>query len=515
MGAGQLMSILISIGQLILPNHNNSPLWICLHFSELPLEIFTRSAIGSAPAPIVVVENKKVCCLNQSAKETGAQIGNSMNTVYAISSKVRVFERDQDKESRTIRQLAHWAYQFTPRVSIHPPFSLLLDITGCLKLFKGLHQLKAKIIAGTESSGYAPVLSTGHTCLSALFLAKAAIHKDYEKKSCEKKFLEGMSIEFMEVEPWIIKSLYQTGIKNMETLVALPSDELSKRYGTSFVNYLQQLTGDVPSIREFISPRPRFFSEINFLDDISGITPLLFSAKRLISELCSFLTGRHFIISELGWQIKHRNHPPRTIHISLARAENNFEAFLTLTRLQLENISDISEIDSLCLAVKDFFPAGEVSQSLFKISEPLISDKTSLNDQSSMLINQLNIKLGADACFGLSLANDYRPEQAWKPVRFASNEYWAPEVDERGNPRPTYLLKQPRRLRAVDSSPSLNGDFELVSGPERIEFGWWDNRNSINEKPAPRDYYMAQHPSGSLYWIYQYQGRWYLHGIFS
>jgi len=38
---------------------------------------------------------------------------------------------------------------------------------------------------------------------------------------------------------------------------------------------------------------------------------------------------------------------------------------------------------------------------------------------------------------------------------------------------------------------------QLLSGPERIESGWWD------AALAERDYFIAQLPGGALVWVYR------------
>jgi protein ImuB len=56
----------------------------------------------------------------------------------------------------------------------------------------------------------------------------------------------------------------------------------------------------------------------------------------------------------------------------------------------------------------------------------------------------------------------------------------------------------------------------LLSGPERIESGWWD------AALAERDYFIAEAGDGALVWIYRArlplssagEGGWFLHGRF-
>jgi protein ImuB len=64
--------------------------------------------------------------------------------------------------------------------------------------------------------------------------------------------------------------------------------------------------------------------------------------------------------------------------------------------------------------------------------------------------------------------------------------------------------------------PLHRGKLQFVSGPERLETGWWDGHG------IARDYYTAVSPSGAGLWIFRNRGRqgggqeaaWYLHGIF-
>ena len=64
----------------------------------------------------------------------------------------------------------------------------------------------------------------------------------------------------------------------------------------------------------------------------------------------------------------------------------------------------------------------------------------------------------------------------------------------------------------MDGHPCHGGRLALLDGPERIESGWWDGGD------VTRDYFLAESPSGSRYWIYRecrMDRRWFLHGIFA
>ena len=57
------------------------------------------------------------------------------------------------------------------------------------------------------------------------------------------------------------------------------------------------------------------------------------------------------------------------------------------------------------------------------------------------------------------------------------------------------LAGQVERLGTGDQARNLW--LQLLSGPERIEAGWWDSGL------AERDYFIAQAADGALVWIYR------------
>jgi protein ImuB len=55
-------------------------------------------------------------------------------------------------------------------------------------------------------------------------------------------------------------------------------------------------------------------------------------------------------------------------------------------------------------------------------------------------------------------------------------------------------------------------ELTLVTGPERIESGWWDGA------AVARDYYIARASGGARWWIFrecEAPRRWFVHGCFA
>lgn len=489
---------------------STQPIWLCLHFPTLALDIVSRDQTCS-DKPVVVTEKQRVYQCNLLAWEMGVKPDQSMDTAFSLSDQVISIERQPDREISTLQHLAQWAYQFTPHVAIKMEHCLVLEVSGSLKLFKGQQNLERNILDGLEKQGYQVTIAAHHTPLGAMLLARSSTYQQNNLKH-----IEQAEVGFLQTDKKIIEGLQQMGIQNLGQVLGLPISGINRRFGTYFGDYLQRLTGAKPDPQKYIHPEPKFYHSITFMHDVNNLSALTFPINRLLGELEEFLTQRQFWISHFTWHLSHRAHSGRhAISVQLAAPANNLKMFLALTQLRFDQIKDIKEVDNIALSVSRFFPAGETSRDLFAghgfNQQMTVHTNT---EQQNQLLNMLHARLG-DVCFGLSEENDHRPEKAWKKVEPNSKAYWSPDhVSAARQPRPDFLLPTPKALNVVDDMPCLAGKLTLIKGPERIDFGWWDQ--PIN-KPLTRDYYIARQKQGGLLWIFKYLSaeRWYLHGIFS
>ena len=171
-------------------------------------------------------------------------------------------------------------------------------------------------------------------------------------------------------------------------------------------------------------------------------------------------------------------------------------------------------------------------------STTFLPDATRRAQSWHELTERLSSRLEPGALFSIALRDDHRPEQAWRRGDGRSVRARAAPASGAGasastavasasiaarvrdavpalrtrRDRPVFLLERPRTLVCAESRPQYQGPLELVSGPERIEAGWWDGR------AVARDYYVARNRAGEACWIYREPvdpSRWYLHGLFA
>lgn len=426
-------------------------LWISLVFDQLSLEILSRGIRPDDTRPVVITEKRRVYRISPSAFDLGIAVGQSMDTAHSLSSNICLFERDPDKEVATLSHLAQWAYQFTPNVTIKSPDCLLLDITGCLSLFKGIDNLSNLIRNGLHQLGYHPVMAVNHTPLAALLLARFStsmqttspssptgttrgVHNNTHKGANEatrKSILDSIKhipVQYLQTDAKHITALQQMGIGNIRKVFDLPTSSLRRRFDTYFADYLQRLIGDKPDPQNFISQKANFYHDITFLSDVDNLNSLVFPIKRLLKELSDFLTARQLQTNQFTWHFCHRNHGKKSFSIHLANAENEPKAFMTLSQLKLDQINDIKEVDAIALSSNQLFSTQSETTDLF--SDHSFSDKdfsphgsvsagnNFLKNQpnENLLLNMLHTRLGEEHCFRLALADDHRPEKSWQPL---------------------------------------------------------------------------------------------------
>jgi len=185
------------------------------------------------------------------------------------------------------------------------------------------------------------------------------------------------------------------------------------------------------------------------------------------------------------------------LNISVYRPTRDATQFNTLLREHLDRLVLRSAVIEAEITAGKAVRLDEHSRDLFDISEP---------SDSIDLLDRLRARLGDEAVTGISAVAEHRPEYAWC--------YSVPgdsKQDSNGRQRPLWLLSVPRPLKAHNGYPLLQGRLHLKPDRERIESGWWDERDMA------RDYYVATTKSGSCYWIYHEltgERGWFLQGVF-
>ncbi len=136
---------------------------------------------------------------------------------------------------------------------------------------------------------------------------------------------------------------------------------------------------------------------------------------------------------------------------------------------------------------------------------------------SPALAETLHARLGSERVFQLQAVDDHRPERAWRAVPLSIDSRGDRSVPLPPSPRPLLLLPSPQPLPTRDDRPLFRDPLTLVTGPERIECGWWDCGGPAAQA-VHRDYFVARNGRGQLLWVFRELAAprgWFLHGLFA
>lgn len=492
--------------------------WIALRLPLLPLE-----ALSPPPGtPNVVFERRgnrrQVLCANALATAAGIVPGMEVAAASALSPALQILERKPVAERAALAALATAAYRFSGSVSTRPTApaprmpGVWLEAGSSLRLFKGLEPLLAQLHGVLEPLGYSYRLGVAPTPDAAALVADAN-HAPVPDLAALAAVLHKLPLEFLEIPDDALAALRGSGLRTAGAVLELPINELAMRFGQALSDYLGRLTGRLPLARRFFRPPERYSRRFEFDAELESFEALLFPIRRLLLELQQYLIARDTGVREFTLELEHADAAPTVLTVGMSAASRDAAHLQVLLRERLERAPMPGPVRALTLRT-DAFAAPQVPQ------RALFETRTAADEEWLAVLDRLKLRLGAEAVRSLGLNDDYRPEKSYylgsgshsQAIDFAGPGTES-KITQSGSTtyvrepdpirrRPLWLLPVPRPLTGIP---------QCLSGPERLESGWWDGLD------ATRDYYQAQAGDGARLWVYRDRrnGNWFLQGLWS
>ena len=475
-------------------------LWTCLHLPDFSLQLALRGGVISRPLVITNGGNRpQVLSCNAQAIRYGIRSGMAVSAALALTSQLIEHPRDARAEDEALLNLALWAGQFTPSLSLQPPDGLLLEVEGCIRLFGSLRKLIAHIREGIEALGYRGTLATAPTPAAAWLFARASIATSILDRHELKHALSPLPLALLGQPHETIEKLAQLGVRRIGECLKLPRDGLSRRFGQGLLDEMDRALGKLPD------PRKPFHSPASYRGRLPLPAPviesetLLFALKRLVLELTGFLSPRRTGITRLKLELHHEDCPSTELMLGFSVPTRDSARILQLLRERLSATTLPARVETIALQ-------AEETTSLDSRNLTLFSDEQNDAEERLLLIEHLRARLGMEKIYSVATFPDHRPEYAFRQMEPGKSANHAPPIK-----RPLWLLKQPKTIVSDGERPRLDGPLILTAGPEKIESGWWNARTR-------RDYFVARNASGETLWIFrdrEASGEWYVHGLFA
>lgn len=504
-------------------------LWIALHLPLLSLEAFVATlAPERAGEPIALVDAHQITAAGAAARALGVEPGQRRATALALAPRLLLGQADAARDTLALTAVAHAALAYTPTVCIAPAATreqaadtVLLEVHASLRYFGGLARLLQRLRASLAPLAHRVHAASAPTPLGAVLLAQGPRRSHCGDLAALQRALDATPVQLLTPEPAHHDAFQSMGLATLAELRRLPRPGLARRYGQALLEALDRAYGDRPDPRVPITLPPSFESRLELFTRADNAEQLVHAAGLLLARLSAWLAAQHAFVRGFVLAMQHEPRwrrdaqvPMQTLlEIALAEPSRDVAHLQALLRERLARLELPAPTLELRLLADRVVPQAPPNGELFP---------SAAGEREGLLrlIERLQARLGVEQVQRLQAVHDHRPEKASvalpaDPARLGRRRA-APDVPPGTPLRPVWLLAPPEPMPERGLLPLLDGrPLQLLSGPERIEAGWWDH------DLAERDYFIAQDGQGALLWLYRARlpsadsSGWFLQGRFA
>jgi len=486
---------------------------MAVHLPLLPLEALRPR--WCEPAPRVVLEQTRVVVASALAAAAGVRAGMRRGGVQSLCPAAQLLERDPGREQAALRETALALLRYTPEVALAEENSLLLNVGASLSAFGGARALCRRVGADVTALGFGARIGLAPTAQGAWLLARHA--GDGRRRTlgaaAMTRRLDALPLTVLPPARAHADWLHGIGCRHLGELRRLPGAGLRRRCGVAVSQALARAYGEAAELHRWVEAPPNFSAGLELPQAVEQAEMLLFAARRLLLQLCGWLSARQRAAARFTLLLEHPRgygvHAARprhgTVEIALAEPAWQEEHMLRLLRERLARTALAAPVTGLRLEAVDTLPWAPASAALFPEPGGTPADYR-------RLLELLTARLGDEAVLTPAPLADHRPEtrNRWRPAGTGTIAASAPAPAAE---RPFWLLERPLALAMSGHRPCYGTPLTLLRGPERIEAGWWDQALAL------RDYFIAEDAAAVRYWIYRERqagrAQWFLHGLFA
>ena len=498
-------------------------LWFCIYLPNLPLE--------AMPIPADKPDGVRVLCEDRQgmqrvllpdgrARAAGIVPGQSASAALALRADAVLIERSVEREQQTLESLAAWLESFSSCVSIAGPDVLVLEIAGSLRLFGGLRALRRDIATGLEAKGFDANLAIAPTPLGATWIARFGRRACIREMANLMPVLRRLPLRCLDWPAGLCAALKGMGMETVGDCFRLPREGFVRRFGSRLLMELDQAAGHLPDPRTSWRAPERFSARYEMTAEQSDRELLLNVCESLLEDQEHFLLLRQQGAQQIRFAFFHLRAPATVLCVGCADVERSARHWFELLKIRFERFGLPEPVIAVSLE-------GGLPRPLNRHSAAFSFERRLVEGASysmRQLAERLAARMGDVAVCRLGMLADHRPERAgrmqtassaWPEAKAGTPQtYPVPPPDVLPPPRrPLWMLAEPERLGVREGQPWHKGQLRLLSGPERLETGWWDSGG------ISRDYYRARGPRGHTLWVFrmrerQQAGDWYLQGYF-
>jgi protein ImuB len=467
-------------------------------------------------------------------RSEAAGVCEGMDVAHARALLARdriIIERHEpEREATALRGLARWAIRFTPTVTADLPDGVLLDVSGCERLYGDEPTLMRTVVEGVMELGFQVRAALAPTVGAAWALARYGSDGTIVRHETElKAAISPLPIQALRLDEAVREALAEVAIDKVAHLLALPRASLVARFGESLLLRVDQAMGQA---FEPIAPLRATESvqvERCFDGPVLQMEAIVLTVRELLAELSAMLRGHESGARRIVLTLDRVDIGAVSEGIHLSHPTRHAKHLWALFSPVVEQMNLGYGVERVSLAVTHVARLRHEQAGQWR-TEGDSSTCTGMDESIGQLMDRLTARMGPQHVRRIEAVASHVPERSFRTSP-ASQAVRVRKMGERSSQampdRPTVLYDQPMRAHVVLLSPDgpvmsmrMGGDPHRVIesvGPERIRLPWWDGHGANPFESLARDYFKVQDEAGVWWWIFREveAGDWFIHGRWS
>lgn len=491
------------------------------------MHLIRRTQRGAPAEPAILLigtEHSKriVRCACPQSEAAGVRVGMTLAHARALIAHDRVIEAEHEpqRDEAGLLRLASWAVRFAPLVSPDSPDGLLLDVSGCERLYRSEQRMLNAIGNALDRFGI------GNRVCCASTIGAAWAHARYGnseraviESGNEKAVLANLPIAALRLEPGTIDALHEVNVDAVGQLLEISRLQLAARFPAALMRRIDQALGDVAEVIDAITPHEPIVAERVFDGAVTNIESIAIVTRELIEDIAAQLVCAERGAMRLTLTFVRLDATPIRLQCRLSMPSREVKHLWSLLRPKVEAVNMGYGIERMTLTATSSRPVPHRQHDEFNAT----SD-ASRHRASGELIDTLTQRLGPERTQRMAITESHWPERTARRT---------PAITTGGSPsrvatlieadRPSLLFTSPELIDVMAVTPDgppiwlrwrgVEHRLATALGPERIHCEWWSAGLSDSQSKW-RDYYKVQNETGRWLWIFraQHARRWFAHG---
>lgn len=516
-----------------------------LHIADFALHAVLRTEQGVAgkPAALFSGTSKKsvVLAANPAARAVGVEPGMSAPQAVARCPGLVIRSPRVDVETDARAALLAIGFTLSPLIEDTAPGICTVDVSkrSREKLASSVQRARRELSA----LGLPATAGIARTPLLALYAARAACTSEPEETysqdrvsesaapyadsvggkgrrttnrtspsevfvvTDEKDFLTPLPLAAADPSPALAAILHSWGLRTLGDLLALPRDEIVRRFGTEGLALWNRAAGGAPRPLNPVVLPQTFSVALDFEEPVETLEPLLFLLRRFIDRLTLELRVSQHVAVELTLTLRLENDTAYARSFRLPEPTCDAEILFRALHTHLESLTTAASIIAVALQLTPARPQVR-QQGLFE---------TGLRDPHGFAetLARVSALVGADRIGTPRLQDTHRPDA----VKLEPTPAVIPAAAEPslhvplGLPLRRFRPPLPARLEFTEDRPTylwtehIRGEISSHTNAWPSSGEWWQNDRAWSR--TEWDIALAE---GGLYRLLQIGEAWFVEG---